>query len=575
MHEQKMYVRMDFDDEMARQMRKDIRDPRDLLLRLQACKYRSLGRSVVEGVAVEGFQTADPNYLREESGPVDVKIWVALATSLPVRTEEDIQIEDGTHLHTVSTQFQWNVPVDPAQFEPVIPDGYTTPVNGPVAIPPINEETAVAALGMYRDLAGQYPASLDYSVMQIMEKMPELQGVTKEQLRNDKVKITAYVGHTMQLNMLMAFPAMLAEEKKDPAYHGDRVTPEFPHGVLMRWKVDDGHYRVVFGDLSRRDVTVEELARLEAAPLNLKPLAVRPEPADGAQGYSLTGLQLEWMSGLGAVEHRVYLGDSPDSLAIAAVVKDPNCPGLPALQQDTQYYWRVDEVQADGSVSQGDIWSFKTGTLVGWWRFDESAGTIAPDEIGKNDGKLNHMDDSSWVGGVRGNALRFDGVDDYVEIPRLIRNDWTISLWINTTQTGSAGGQWWQGDGLVDGRVGAPANDFGTSLLKDKVAFGVGSPAVFKAGTTILSTTAASDGQWHHVVATRRTQSGQMRLYIDGRQEAAATGPKGTKEAPSTLRIGVIRTDRGYFEGDIDEVRLYTYALSDAEVTALYQEQAP
>ena len=112
----------------------------------------------------------------------------------------------------------------------------------------------------------------------------------------------------------------------------------------------------------------------------------------------------------------------------------------------------------------------------------------------------------------------------------------------HTTQTGSPGNQWWQGHGLVDGKADGPAHDFGTSLLDDRIAFGVGSPAGLKAGTTILSATVINDGHWHHIIATRQTQSGQMRLYIDGRQEAATTGPKGTKDKPSTLRIGGIRT---------------------------------
>jgi hypothetical protein len=43
------------------------------------------------------------------------------------------------------------------------------------------------------------------------------------------------------------------------------VSTESPQAVLFRWKIDDTTYRVVFGDLSQRDVTPDELARLEAA----------------------------------------------------------------------------------------------------------------------------------------------------------------------------------------------------------------------------------------------------------------------------------------------------------------------
>jgi hypothetical protein len=111
------------------------------------------------------------------------------------------------------------------------------------------------------------------------------------------------------------------------------------------------------------------------------------------------------------------------------------------------------------------------------------------------------------------------------------------------------------------------------SLLGDKVAFGVTSPAEPKGATMVLSTTAVNDGSWHHIVATRDAQSGEMAVYIDGRKEATATGPRGAKDAAPTLYIGGIRTpDSGFFKGDIDEVRLYTCCLSEAEVAGLTQE---
>ncbi len=52
---------------------------------------------------------------------------------------------------------------------------------------------------------------------------------------------------------------------KDAVYHGDRVTAENPELVLLRWKVSEGIYRVVFGDLSAANYSVEELAEFEAA----------------------------------------------------------------------------------------------------------------------------------------------------------------------------------------------------------------------------------------------------------------------------------------------------------------------
>jgi len=61
------------------------------------------------------------------------------------------------------------------------------------------------------------------------------------------------------------FYAELVREGKDPAYYGDRVTAEDTDAVLMRWRISDDEYRVIFGDLTAENVTAERLAELEKA----------------------------------------------------------------------------------------------------------------------------------------------------------------------------------------------------------------------------------------------------------------------------------------------------------------------
>ncbi len=59
------------------------------------------------------------------------------------------------------------------------------------------------------------------------------------------------------------FYMLLVTDQKDPAYYGDRVAPGDPNQVLMRWKISDKDYRVIFGDLKAETVTSETLAILE------------------------------------------------------------------------------------------------------------------------------------------------------------------------------------------------------------------------------------------------------------------------------------------------------------------------
>jgi hypothetical protein len=60
------------------------------------------------------------------------------------------------------------------------------------------------------------------------------------------------------------FYMTLVQEKKEPAYYGDVVGPADADKVLLRWKISDNEYRVIFSDLQAETVTAEKLAELEA-----------------------------------------------------------------------------------------------------------------------------------------------------------------------------------------------------------------------------------------------------------------------------------------------------------------------
>ncbi|HEY0479428.1 MAG TPA: LamG-like jellyroll fold domain-containing protein, partial [Kofleriaceae bacterium] len=170
----------------------------------------------------------------------------------------------------------------------------------------------------------------------------------------------------------------------------------------------------------------------------------------------------------------------------------------------------------------------------------------------------------TFVAGHSGLAVNLNGTNQSVQIPRSIQDSFTIAFWVRTTTPGGAGTQWWQGNGLVDGEVANVVNDFGVSLLGSRVAFGVGNP-----DTTIQSTSNITDGAWHHVAVTRNAATGAMVLYVDGTQQATATGPTGTRNAPANLRVGSLQTNLNFFAGQIDEVRLFNAALTAAQVAAL------
>ena len=102
------------------------------------------------------------------------------------------------------------------------------------------------------------------------------------------------------------------------------------------------------------------------------------------------------------------------------------------------YFWRVDENAHGRRKVPGPVWSFtvrpvlaKTDpSLVGWWKMDDEKSGVAVDYSGyDNYGTL--IGGPTFVEGYLGDALSFDGVDDYRQVRQRRQPDqaWTPSRW--------------------------------------------------------------------------------------------------------------------------------------------------
>ncbi len=203
----------------------------------------------------------------------------------------------------------------------------------------------------------------------------------------------------------------------------------------------------------------------------------------------------------------------------------------------------------------------------GCWALDETNGIAAADSSGNGNGAT--VNGATWNGNGKINGcLSFNGVNNYARISNSLGDDFSISFWVRTTQTGGTG-QWWQGRGLVDGETPGSANDFGTALSGGNFAFGTGNP-----DTTIVSTAVINDGGWHQCVATREKGTGTLKIYVDGNWQASGTGSINSLNAPAFLRFGSLQTGVNYFNGSLDDIRVYTRALGSNEVTALFLDSS-
>jgi len=279
MPEQKKYVRMEFDDDLLARMKKQNNDPREMIKQIMNCQYTELGRSVIDGLEVEGFRTTDPSFSGGSIEDVNVTLWVDVKQWLPVRTEMNFKMNEQMQMSGIIYDYQWDISVDAGEFEPVIPEDFTALSNGGVKMPSMTEEAAVEGLKFFVEMSGQYPKKLNLmnlmqefsAIMQGFlsakedENLPEAVLKLREKMKQMKDEEDA--GKAMELmrpvQSLGMFYMMLVQDRKDPAYYGESVGPNDTDLVLLRWKISDDEYRVIFGDLTAENVTAEELAELE------------------------------------------------------------------------------------------------------------------------------------------------------------------------------------------------------------------------------------------------------------------------------------------------------------------------
>jgi hypothetical protein len=569
--QKKVYLRQTMTSDTLEKMGEQHGDPREMVARFMEYPHTKLGRSVIDGVEVEGIECRDPRVGAGIFGGVAGqtidnlvgRLWADTRTNLPVRLEIEVFSANGRKAaEMVQADYDWAPRIDPAEFKPVIPEDYKLVADVEVSV---SDESLVEGLRFFSEYAdGKYPSELSAMVMgrELRTALHARFGPNPPwpPKPGDEKRV-------FSLGMAIQFYASLATENRDPAYHGDKVTAEFPQAVLMRWRLDSGKYKVIFGGLTLKEVTAEELAKLEAAPLNPRSKAIRPLPPDGTIGTPIRKLELTWLPGAQADSHKVYFGTRVDGLTLLAEVKDAASTMAPTVERGASYYWRVDEVQSDGSIVTGDIWSFRPGGLVGWWKFDEGAGTRAADASGHElHGTL--VGGPAWVDGIAGKALELDGADDCVDLgndPRFaITGPITICAWIKVKVFDKE----WQALVTKGDSSWRLQRNWGQNTL-EFACTGVPVPGALVG--SLFGTVNLNDGRWHHVAAVY--DGTRISLYTDGRLDTSV-------EAAGTLRTNNYKVLLGAndekpgrnWSGLIDDVRIYSYGLTGEEVAKICKD---
>ncbi len=207
--------------------------------------------------------------------------------------------------------------------------------------------------------------------------------------------------------------------------------------------------------------------------------------------------------------------------------------------------------------------------LVGYWKMDNNVSgngqTITDTSGAGNTGTTNYGANTSGmnctVAGKFSLGCTFDNVDDVIDIASntdfAVNSEITVAAWVNHT-----------GNGGDDRIFDLTNNNNGYALQVSstgRVSFLIGDGAAY---SELQSASTLDTGTWHHVVGTFK--NGVQRVYIDGQldnSQAGITFGLVSGRAPDIGARGTANT----FYGTLDELRVYTKALSDSEVELLYQ----
>ena len=256
-----------------------------------------------------------------------------------------------------------------------------------------------------------------------------------------------------------------------------------------------------------------------------------------------------------AVVHGVQLVSVSDPLATKVIINSPST-GLKALKK----------YSSSGSVNQP----------FGYWTFDESSGSAVADSSGNNltgttynAGVVTALPRSA---GVSGNAINFNGNYQYVVIPmskNFVGGSITVSAWVKSLNYNGA--MFIVSRGNVNGEWNL---FFEGGLLKWRGA----SNSTYN--YNFAQCTPPTTGEWHNIVATQINGTPNVAtLYIDGNVCGTSNSVPPIMNNVGNIQIGayddIISTvgahTYGYFfEGQMDNIRLYNEAKTAEEVREIY-----
>jgi hypothetical protein len=196
------------------------------------------------GYHIPGEKLGFPPPKQPDAPAAYAELWVDSQTHLPVEFLLSIPMPaQDAPLQMVYNQFEWDEPLEASLFEPPLGEDYTE-VDARLARP--SEAALLNALRVIAKWTDAYPPDLTpVSVLGRLHTMvPESKRAEFDQLGQAGImRLGIEIGGGTMYYM------KLVREGHEPEYFGDQVKPGDADKILMRWKLDDGGTRVIYGDL--------------------------------------------------------------------------------------------------------------------------------------------------------------------------------------------------------------------------------------------------------------------------------------------------------------------------------------
>lgn len=251
-----------------------------------------------------------------------------------------------------------------------------------------------------------------------------------------------------------------------------------------------------------------------------------------------------------------------------------------------------DEVILDGSNSKGSMGYYDDNetdpNVVAFWHLDKDSGQMAIDSSGnENHGQLgstpiDDINDPNWTYGKIGSALKFDGVNEYVEVNdsdslNFNNESFTIEFWMKHDDLGISSDP--SDSDFILTKTNRIGTHYGYEVLLEPYA-NVNGKIKFSVRdatgdvTNVISNIPVDDNKWHYIACVKDGINSQ-KIYVDGVPNGTGSPPTGSISNSAELILGGAYYSKTMWKGLLDEIRFSNIVRTPQEISDYYNTHVP